>query len=80
LDDNTEWKPSESAENVYEGVDRASGKTRWTATANDLLFGSHSVLRAVAEVYAQQDAGRKFVDDFVSAWVGVMENDRFDLA
>ncbi|MBF6488344.1 catalase/peroxidase HPI [Nocardia otitidiscaviarum] len=80
LDDNTEWKPSESAENVYEGVDRASGMTRWTATANDLLFGSHSVLRAVAEVYAQQDAGRKFVDDFVSAWVGVMENDRFDLA
>ncbi|WP_306355711.1 MULTISPECIES: catalase/peroxidase HPI [unclassified Nocardia] len=80
LDDSTEWKPSESAENVYEGVDRASGKTRWTATANDLLFGSHSVLRAVAEVYAQQDAGRKFVDDFVGAWVGVMENDRFDLA
>ncbi|WP_306364163.1 catalase/peroxidase HPI [Nocardia sp. CC227C] len=80
LDDNTEWKPSDASENVYEGVDRASGKKRWTATANDLVFGSHSVLRAMAEVYAQQDAGRKFVDDFVAAWVGVMENDRFDLA
>ncbi|MEV0246809.1 catalase/peroxidase HPI [Nocardia sp. NPDC050712] len=80
LDMNTEWKPSGTAENVYDGVDRRSGETKWTATANDLLFGSHSVLRAVAEVYAQQDAGARFVRDFVAAWVKVAENDRFDLA
>ncbi|WP_194813559.1 catalase/peroxidase HPI [Nocardia sp. XZ_19_385] len=80
LDMNTEWKPAEAAENVYEGVDRRSGATKWTATANDLVFGSHSVLRAVAEVYAQRDAGAKFVDDFVAAWVKVADNDRFDLA
>jgi catalase-peroxidase len=79
LDMSTQWKPSESAENVYEGVDRASGKARWTATANDLVFGSNSVLRAVAEVYAQDDAKEKFVKDFVAAWVKVANNDRFDL-
>ncbi len=61
LDMGTEWKVSESAENVYEGRDRASGQPKWTATANDLVFGSHSVLRAVAEVYAQDDAKEKFV-------------------
>lgn len=66
-------------ENVYEGRDRATGQTRWTATANDLVFGSNSVLRAVAEVYAQDDNGGKFVEDFVAAWVKVMNNDRFDL-
>lgn len=80
LDQSTEWKAAESAENVYEGVDRRTGQTRWTATANDLVFGSHSVLRAVAEVYAQQDAGARFVKDFVAAWVKVVNNDRFDLA
>jgi catalase-peroxidase len=80
LDMSTDWKPSESAENVYEGVDRASGKAKWTATANDLVFGSHSVLRAVAEVYAQADAKEKFVKDFAAAWAKVMNNDRFDLA
>jgi catalase-peroxidase len=79
LDMSTQWKPSESAENVYEGVDRASGEARWTATANDLVFGSNSVLRAVAEVYAQDDAKEKFVKDFVAAWVKVANNDRFDL-
>ena len=79
LDMATEWKVSESSENVYEGVDRASGKTRWTATANDLVFGSHSVLRSLAEVYASADAKDKFVNDFVAAWVKVMDNDRFDL-
>ncbi|MGF0316381.1 catalase/peroxidase HPI [Nocardia fluminea] len=79
LDQSTEWKASESAENVYDGVDRATGEKRWTATANDLLFGSHSVLRAVAEVYAQNKAGAKFVNDFVDAWVKVVDNDRFDL-
>ena len=79
LDMGTEWKSSESAENVYEGIDRASGQAKWTATANDLVFGSNSVLRALAEVYAQDDAKQKFVEDFVAAWVKVMNNDRFDL-
>ncbi|MGW0183069.1 catalase/peroxidase HPI, partial [Nocardia sp. NPDC003345] len=80
LDQGTEWKASESAENVYEGRDRKSGAVKWSATANDLVFGSHSVLRAVAEVYAQRDAGGRFVDDFVAAWVKVMNNDRYDLS
>ncbi|MCV7303011.1 catalase/peroxidase HPI [Mycobacterium barrassiae] len=80
LDMSTEWKPSETAENVYEGRDRASGAVKWTATANDLVFGSNSVLRGIAEVYAQDDSKTKFVEDFVAAWVKVMNNDRFDLA
>ena len=79
LDVGTEWKPSQTAENVYEGRDRATGEMKWTATANDLVFGSHSVLRATAEVYAQDDAKDRFVEDFVAAWVKVMNNDRFDL-
>ena len=79
LDMGTEWKSSASGENVYDGVDRASGQTKWTATANDLVFGSHSILRALSEVYAQDDAKEKFVRDFVAAWVKVMNNDRFDL-
>ncbi len=79
LDQSTEWQVSESSENVYDGVDRRSGEKRWTATANDLVFGSHSVLRAVAEVYAQKAAGAKLVNDFVDAWVKVADNDRFDL-
>ncbi len=78
LDMGTEWK-SGAAENVYEGIDRASGQPKWTATANDLVFGSNSVLRAVVEVYAQDDAKEKFVADFAKAWVKVMNNDRFDL-
>ena len=80
LDMGTEWKTSETAENVYDGVDSATGQKKWTATANDLVFGSHSVLRALAEVYAQDDGKEKFVEDFVAAWVKVMNNDRFDLA
>jgi len=79
LDMSTEWKPSASEENVYEGTDRSSGAAKWTATANDLVFGSHSVLRALAEVYAQDDAKEKFVKDFAAAWASVMNNDRFDL-
>jgi catalase-peroxidase len=79
LDMGTEWKASETAENVYEGHDRASGELKWTATPNDLVFGSNSVLRALAEVYAQDDNHGKFVEDFVAAWVKVMNNDRFDL-
>jgi catalase-peroxidase len=79
LDMRTQWAPSESTENVYEGRDRRTGELRWTATAADLVFGSHSQLRAVAEVYACDDAGAKFVRDFVTAWDKVMTLDRFDL-
>ncbi|MEE4418898.1 catalase/peroxidase HPI [Streptomyces bugieae] len=80
LDMGTEWKVSDSAENVFEGRDRATGDVKWTATAVDLIFGSHSQLRAISEVYASQDAGEKFVRDFVAAWDKVMNLDRFDLA
>ncbi|MGW5002223.1 catalase/peroxidase HPI [Streptomyces hydrogenans] len=79
LDMGTEWKVSERDENVYEGHDRATGELRWTGTAVDLVFGSHAQLRALSEVYATQDAGAKFVRDFVSAWSKVMKLDRFDL-
>ncbi|MDT5388079.1 MAG: catalase-peroxidase [Mycobacterium sp.] len=79
LDVGTEWKPSQSSENIYEGRARATGDLKWTATANDLVFGSHSVLRAIAEIYAQEDSKQRFVEDFVAAWVKVMNNDRFDL-
>ena len=72
------WEPK--GKNLYEIVDRKSGKTKWTATRADLVFGSNSVLRAYAEVYAQDDAKEKFVKDFVAAWVKVMNADRFDLA
>jgi catalase-peroxidase len=74
-----EWKASESTENVYDIRDAASGDLRWTATAVDLVFGSNSQLRALSEVYGSADAQEKFVHDFVSAWVKVMELDRFDL-
>jgi catalase-peroxidase len=80
LDMSTEWKPATAAENEYEGRDRATGKPRWTATAVDLVFGSHSQLRANAEIYAAGDAQEKFVRDFVAAWTKVMNADRFDLA
>lgn len=76
----TEWKASATAAGVYEGSDRASGAAKWTATAADLIFGSNSQLRALCEVYASDDAGDKFVADFVAAWVKVMELDRFDVA
>ncbi|MBL8750767.1 MAG: catalase/peroxidase HPI [Planctomycetes bacterium] len=77
LDNGTAWK---KAGDGYEGADRKSGKTRWTATAVDLIFGSNSQLRAIAEVYASDDAKEKFVTDFVAAWTKVMNLDRFDLA
>jgi catalase-peroxidase len=79
LDIGTAWRPSASEENVYEGRDRATGETKWTATAADLVFGAHSQLRALAEVYACDDAEEKFVRDFVKAWNKVMNLDRFDL-
>ena len=75
----TEWKASESEENVFDIRDVATGELRWTATAVDLVFGSNSQLRALSEVYASADAQEKFVRDFVAAWVKVMELDRFDL-
>ena len=79
LDMGTEWKASASAENVYEGRDRATGEVKWTATAVDLVFGSDSELRAISEIYACADAKEKFVRDFVAAWAKVMNLDRFDL-
>ena len=79
LSPGTQWKASESEENVYEIRDVASGELRWTATSVDLIFGSNSQLRALSEVYASEDAQEKFVHDFVAAWVKVMDNDRFDL-
>jgi catalase-peroxidase len=80
LDMATEWKVSGSQENVYEGHDRASGDAKWTATAADLVFGSNSQLRAVAEAYATDDAMDRFVHDFIAAWDKVMNLDRFELA
>ena len=78
LDMGTEWSTS-STEHVYEGKDRSSGAVRWTATAMDLVFGSHSVLRGIAEVYASADGGQRFAQDFAAAFGKVMELDRFDL-
>jgi catalase-peroxidase len=80
LDMDTEWKPAAKDPDVYEGRDRASGSVKWTATRIDLIFGSNSQLRAIAEVYAADDAKEKFVKDFIFAWNKVMNADRFDLA
>jgi catalase-peroxidase len=80
LDMRTEWRPSAADANVYEGRDRASGTVKWTATSADLVFGAHSQLRALSEVYASSDSKEKFVRDFVAAWNKVMNLDRFDLA
>jgi catalase-peroxidase len=80
LDMGTEWKASAETENVYEGHDLETGKVKWTGTGADLVFGSNSQLRALAEVYACNDAEQKFVRDFVAAWDKVMNLDRFDLA
>lgn len=77
LDMSTKW--SKSADNRYDGHDRASGKLKWQATSVDLLFGSNSELRAVAEVYAEADGRDRFLRDFVKAWVKVMNLDRFDI-
>jgi catalase-peroxidase len=80
LDMSTEWKAASNDADVFEGRDRKTGKPKWTATRVDLIFGSNSQLRALAEVYASADAQKKFVDDFVAAWNKVMNLDRFDLA
>jgi catalase-peroxidase len=79
LDMGTEWKPVSQDADVFEGRDRKTGKVKWTGTRVDLVFGSNSQLRALAEVYAQEDSKEKFVRDFVAAWDKVMNNDRFDL-
>jgi catalase-peroxidase len=80
LDMGTQWQPTAGAEGVYEGCDRKTNEVKWTATRVDLIFGSHSQLRALAEVYACADSQKKFVQDFVAAWAKVMNLDRFDLA
>lgn len=80
LDMNTKWKSVSDDNELYEGTDRKTGEKKWTATRADLVFGSNSELRAIAEVYASSDAQEKFINDFISAWVKVMNLDRFDLA
>ena len=80
LDMNTQWQPSAGSEDVYEGRDRKTNEVKWTASRADLIFGSHSQLRALAEVYGCTDSTGKFVNDFVAAWTKVMNLDRFDLA
>lgn len=79
LDMRYEWKAKDSSKEIFEGRDRKTGEVKWTATRADLIFGSHSELRALAEVYASNDSKEKFVKDFVNAWVKVMNLDRFDL-
>jgi len=79
LDMKTKWSKSSKSDGIYEGHDRKSNKLMWTATPVDLVFGSNSELRAIAEVYASDDAKQKFLDDFVKAWTKVMRLDRFDL-
>jgi catalase-peroxidase len=80
LDMNTKWQPSSVSEGVYEGRDRKTGELKWTGTRVDLVFGSNSQLRAIAEVYASDDSKEAFVKDFAAAWNKVMNNDRYDLA
>ncbi len=80
LDLGTTWKAASESKDVFEGRDRATGELKWTGTRVDLIFGSNSELRALAEVYACADAQKKFVQDFVAAWDKVMNLDRFDLA
>ena len=80
LDMNTKWQKSTASGGLLEGHDRATGEHRWTATIVDLVFGSNSQLRALAEVYACGDAEKEFVHDFVAAWSKVMNLDRYDLA
>ena len=75
----TTWEPSSADDTTYVGIDHATGRRKWTATRVDLIFGSNAELRALSEVYAQDDAKQKFVKDFVKAWTKVMDADRFDI-
>ncbi len=79
LDMQTVWKATSDTKEIFEGRDRKTGELKWTASRADLIFGSNSELRALAEVYASEDAKEKFVKDFVNAWAKVMNLDRFDL-
>lgn len=79
LDMNTTWRAIDESEQRFEGLDRKSGKAKWTGTRVDLIFGSNSQLRALSEIYASRDSEKKFIDDFIAAWVKVMNADRFDL-
>jgi catalase-peroxidase len=79
LDMSTKWAPVDKREYIFEGRDRKSGDVKWTGTRIDLVFGSNSRLRALAEAYACADSGEKFVNDFVAAWAKVMDADRFEL-
>ena len=79
LDMSTEWSKSSTSEGIYEGRDRKTGELKWTATPVDLVFGSSSELRSIAEVYAEVGAQERFVRDFVDAWTKVMTLDRFDV-
>jgi catalase-peroxidase len=80
LDMGTQWQPAARADGIYEGRDRKTNEVKWTGTRVDLIFGSHSQLRALGEVYACTDSNEKFVKDFVAAWTKVMDLDRFELA
>jgi len=80
LDLSTSWKATSDSQNVFVGSDRKTGNVKWTGTRADLIFGSNSELRAIAEVYACKDSKEKFVKDFITAWTKVMNLDRFDLA
>lgn len=79
LNMNTKWEALDEKEQLFKGIDRKTNTQKWTASRVDLIFGSHAQLRAIAEVYASSDSKQKFVQDFVKAWVKVMELDRFDL-
>ncbi|MDP1552074.1 MAG: peroxidase family protein, partial [Methanobacteriaceae archaeon] len=80
LDMGTEWKPVSEESDLFEGYDRETGELKWTGTRVDLIFGSNSQLRAIAEVYASEDADSKFIQDFIAAWNKVMNADRYDLS
>jgi catalase-peroxidase len=79
LDMGTSWSATNATKEIFEGKDRTTGNVKWTASRADLIFGSNSELRAIAEVYASDDAKEKFVKDFIAAWTKVMELDRFDV-
>ncbi|MEM0925248.1 MAG: catalase-peroxidase, partial [Planctomycetota bacterium] len=80
LDMGTQWKSSAGDQDTFEGIDRGTGETKWTASRVDLVFGSNSQLRAIAEVYASADGEDRFIKDFAAAWSKVMKLDRFDVA